>query len=254
VRLADRGLLRLDVDARQQLCEDFARTFGPAIALTDLGERAFVLTGLAATAVRSIDPARRLDADIGASLPSGPGAGDLRRLATEIEMWLHGAAINQHRESQRLRHISALWLWGGGPATVSANVCPAPSGAAREPWRFYGGDPFVLALAQLAPRLGLTVPAPVTAAPSSFAALGQFADRVAVEFGPMSGTRQESLAALDEHWFAPARAALSSGRLRGLDIVANDWLFRITRPGFRFWRRSHPWLTRLRGEDGQAKA
>ena len=57
---------------------------------------------------------------------------------------------------------------------------------------------------------------------------------------------QESLPALDAHWFAAARQLLGSGALSSLDIVANDRRFRITRhAGWRFWRRQRGWLETL---------
>ena len=45
-------------------------------------------------------------------------AGELRRLGTEIEMWLHGAPFNTARERDAgKRRISALWLWGARATT-----------------------------------------------------------------------------------------------------------------------------------------
>src|SRR4051812_47465111 len=120
VRLADRGLLRLDAQQRQALRSDFDSAFAPQFRLHDLGERGFLLSGLAKTSVPTVDPTRLLDADIGPALPGGPAAADLRRLGAEIEMWLHVAPLNALRERNRQRRISALWLWGGGERPAAA--------------------------------------------------------------------------------------------------------------------------------------
>lgn len=236
VRLADRGLLRLEAREREAWISDFARSFGPEYALHDTGERGFILGGASEVRAASVDPARLLDADIGRALPSGPAAGELRRLGTEIEMWLHGAAPNLARERARERRVSALWLWGGGLADADA-----PTAAThREGARVYGGDPFLSALGM-----------PVLPAPD-YAALDRGATRCVVELSPMSGPKPESLAALESLWFAPVRAALNDGSLETVDIVANDRCFRINaRPSWRLWRRKSPWLAQF-GRDLKA--
>ena len=114
VRLPQRGILRLPGDERGAWCEEFARAFGPELVLHDDGPRGFLLTGLDALQVASTDPARILGADIAASLPRGKDVAQLRRLSAEIEMWLHGAALNRERERAGLPRLSALWIWGGG--------------------------------------------------------------------------------------------------------------------------------------------
>ncbi len=235
VRLADRGLLRLSAGERGAWILEFARAFGPEYALHDAGERTFLLSGPAATQVASVDPARLLDADIGQALPSVPAAGELRRLGTEIEMWLHGAAVNSARERARQRRVSALWLWGGGVGDPDTR--PTASTAAEV--KVYGGDLFLMSLAR-------TLSLPVSSSPASFAALDRNATRSIVELAPMTGAVTESLAALDVTWFSAARDALRSGALDAVDLIANDRWFRIAaRPAWRIWRRRSPWLAQL---------
>jgi hypothetical protein len=244
VRLVDRGLLRILAEERGAWQAEFARAFGPEHALHEAGERGFLLSGLAGASVDTVDPARLLDADVGVALPSGPAASDVRRLGTEIEMWLHGAAVNAVRERARQRRVSALWLWGGGPTEIAPT--PAASVAQSQMLLVYGGDPYLLALARMAERLNCTVPMPVKAAPSAYAALDDSAIRFVVELSPMSGTTDESLATLDANWFGPMREALNSGALEQVDLIANDRWFRIlARPAWRIWRRRLPWLAQL---------
>jgi hypothetical protein len=232
VRLAQRGLLRIAADERRAWSEEFARSFGPELVLHDDGPRGFLLSGLEAHDVISTDPARVLGADIAESLPRGRDVAPLRRLSAEIEMWLHAAPLNRERERARIPRISSLWVWGGGQG---ADVSAPPR---RDDIEFTGEDSWLaaLALAQTGAdphgtRLQYVQPG---------AAHG------IVELTPMSDA-DGSLARLDAQWLAPARAALASGALEQVEILANDRHF-ITRrhAGWRFWRRGHHWMELLR--------
>ncbi len=234
VRMLDRGMPRLAPDERAQLRAQFARAFGPQFSLHDAGARGFLLTGLAKAEVTTVDPARLLDADIGRAQPSGAAARELRRLAAEIEMWMHGLAGVQ------AARLSALWLWGGGPHTPTP-VGNSPLPAAMSTLRYHGDDPGFAGVARA------TTGAMPADLPAGFAAVQAAPDRVIVELTPMNGAVDESLSALDANWFAPTRAALVAGLLDSLDLVANDRWFRIAaRPGWRFWRRKVSWLAQLR--------
>src|SRR5690606_20484882 len=116
------GLLRLDAEQRDACREEFARSFGPELALHDDGARGFLLTGLDAGDVETADPARLLGADIESALPRGPHSSALRKLTSEIEMWLHGATLNRDRARARLAPVSSLWIWGGGRAAAPVGV------------------------------------------------------------------------------------------------------------------------------------
>jgi hypothetical protein len=247
VRMLERGLLRMTSAERAEWCAEFTRAFGPEYLLHDAGERGFLITGIAETEAAGVDPARVLGADIGHALPAGARAGELRRLMAEIEMWLHAAPLNAVRERERRQRISALWLWGGGPRAWTPGV---PTGWQPPPSsiRLSGGDPWLTALAwlgRLSPSRSL----------SGFADLDAATSHDVVELAPMSGPAPESLPALEQNWFGPARAALASGALGQLDLVANDRWFRLTsRSAWRFWRRLRPWLEVLGREALRAQA
>jgi hypothetical protein len=230
VRMKDRGLLR--VADRDAWCAEFNRVFAPQYRLHDGGERAFILTG-AALPSTTADPARLLGAEIGPALP-GADQSELRRLWSEIEMWLHGCALNDARERAREPRISALWLWGRDPAPSGA------SGTEARDVELHGGDPLIGGLAR-----SWQVPArAVPRALSQVAAAA--ASHVVAEFAVVTGSAHENLAQLDLHWFAAARHALASGALSMLEIVANDRCFRITpRARWRFWRARRGWLANL---------
>jgi hypothetical protein len=246
VRMLERGLPRLAVAERAGWREEFARAFSP-YALHDAGPRGFLLTGVAPTQFATVDPARLLDADIGRALPSGLPARELRRLAAEIEMWMHGLPINLARERAGLPRLSTLWLWGGGTA-APAPPGPSPRSAEAVGLQFFGDDP---AFAGLARAIGGASPADP---PAGFAAMPMSSGHVVVELTPINGPGA-SLQSLDDQWFAPARAALSDGTLAALDIVANDRWFRIaSRPAWRIWRARRSWLTQLGQRHARARA
>ncbi len=235
VRLSDRGLLRVANEEGARWCAEFARQFGPDVALHAAGDRGFLLTGIPATDITTTDPARLLDSDVAHALPRGGDAGALRRLGSELEMWLHATPLNTERERSGRARISAFWFWGGGTASNAALPDVSPPGDA---YRVHGGDPYLAAVARAA-----RVPH-ASEIPEQYSALDPGVDHV-IELTPMSDPRG-SLAQLEERWFAPARAALSAGTLGALDILANDRWFRIgSRPGWRIWRKRRGWLASL---------
>ena len=229
-RLVDGGLLRVDDAECQRWCEEFGRLFGPAYSLRPCGQRAFLLSGIAPVAVHTADPARLLGAEIGPALP-GAEAPELRRLWTEIEMWLHGSALNDARQGAGRRRITALWLWGNEKVLRSKHQPDASDVA------FQGGDPVMG---------GMTRAFSPDARAASFAGLRALRSHEVVEFAPLTGEPRETLPALEANWFAPARAALAEGRLEYVQVVANDRLFTV-RPSARlkFWRRRRGWLESL---------
>jgi hypothetical protein len=240
VRMMDRGLLHLDADERTAWCAEFNRTFGPEYSLHDCGERAFVLSGLNGSATVP-DPARLLGDEIGPSLP-GAATPELRRLWAEIEMWLHGSALNDARERARKRRISALWLWG-------RTADPRGSrGTDQRDLEIYGGDPLITGLSRMRQ-------APLRGVPNALAQIEGSRQHVIAEFAVLTGPPQESLAAVDSGWFAAARHALENGALASLDIVVNDSCFRISpRARWRIWRRRRGWLEILAYQPESPKA
>ena len=149
------GILSLSPEdrsrTRRQL-HDGARRRWPRAACVSSGD-ALLLSGLVLPEVWTFEPSRCLGADLVRVLPAGPGAGALRRLMAEIEMWLHEHPVNRRRELARRRVVRSLWLWGrrrarhpqvvrarrralaSGPAPARCRVCagcfPAMPGYVR---------------------------------------------------------------------------------------------------------------------------
>jgi hypothetical protein len=247
VRLIDRGLVEMSPDERAALMREFAEAFGASFALHDAGARALILTGLSTAGAITVDPARLLDADVGHAVVRGntpADAREIRRLSSEIEMWLHGAAVNAARERAGKPRISSLWIWGGAPPArlpVRSRMEPAPLA-------WFGEDPYLAALAQATGAQAQT-------APDRFDELAAVPENAVIELAPMSGAAAHTLVNLDAHWFGPARAALAGGTLAELTLVANDVCFRVgPRGGLRFWRRPRGWLEPLRHARDGAQA
>jgi len=185
-------------------------------------------TELAATAGRSID----------SLLPRGRDAQTWRARLNEVQMLLHGHAVNEARENAGGPPINSVWLWGGG--TLSDAVS-APCDA------LWARDPFALGLAQAAH---------IAARDLTGDAAGLLRTGAGVQLillDPLRGAAQrgdahawrESLLALERGWFAPLLAALKEGRIGMLSLFAlgpqGVFAAEVTRGDLRrFWRRVRP--------------
>lgn len=147
VQMATEGWLELDEDAVRALEIDFERQFaGADLVLEHCGAEGFLLRGLQAAGAETSDPVQASGRDIAAYLPRGLQGAAVRRLATEIEMWLHAHPVNAMRARAGQPVASALWIWGGGqPASVSVGKATIGRAHGRDAWlrtlwRAQGGE------------------------------------------------------------------------------------------------------------------
>lgn len=147
VQMATDGWLELDEHSASALQTDFARQFpGADLVLGHCGAEGFLLRGLQAAGAETSDPAQASGRDIATFLPRGREGAAVRRLATEIEMWLHAHPVNAARARAGQPAASALWIWGGGqPAVVPRGSTPAGRAHGRDAWlralwQAQGGD------------------------------------------------------------------------------------------------------------------
>jgi hypothetical protein len=158
------------------------------------------------------DPEAMAGRDVFAFQPIGPDAPRLRRLMSELEMWLFDHEVNRARAATAQPSITGLWLWGGGP--TNADV-PAVQG-----WTA-GDDPFFAAFGgepewPRAPGAGVVVCAEQPGSDDWIAA--------------------------EQRWLAPAAAALRAGRIERLALSAGERCYSVTSGALlRFWRRPQPW-------------
>jgi hypothetical protein len=227
VHLDPAGLLYFDDGQQQLLASDFARVFaGSGWELHATGRRELLLEGPAMASVPTQDPARWLGVRLGAASPAGSDAVPLRRMAAELEMWLHGHAVNRARLARGLPAATGLWLWGGGAAQPLAPPrLPTLLGddlVAGALWRLGGGTSQAL--------------------PDTFGAAPREGDTVVI----LRVDNAAALQAIDERWLAPVLAAVGSGALREAQLlVAGQRVLMKRVHQWRAWRRARPWWEML---------
>ncbi len=213
VRMPVDGVVSLSAGEAAHLAQEFNRDLadGAQRLVATRSGRLFCLLAAPAAAL-SRDPLDVRGRDIGAFLPSGADGARLRRLMSEIEMWLHGHAFNEARIRQGAVPITGLWLWGGGPAL--AQLPPLEGWTAGDD-PLFGAWPVHTQIPE-SPRSGVVV---LTEAPGSAA-----------------------WPAIEAGWLAPAARALRAGRIGQLELGIGEQTLILRRAGsWRLWRRLRPW-------------
>ena len=188
-------------------------------------------TPLAQAAGRSID----------ALLPRGADAATWQARLNEIQMLLHGHALNEQREAAGELAINSVWLWGGG---MSGSLAAAFNAV-------WSRDPFAAGLARAARIAARELPGDAAELLRS----GTGADtgvnlilldrlRAPAQYGDAHGWR-EALQQLEHDWFAPLLDALRQERIGMLSLhalgPAGALSVEVTRGDLRrFWRRVKP--------------
>ena len=213
VRLPADGILSLRPSEAEALTVDFNQVWNDAGVRLLAGRSADLFCIVdETTSVATRDPEVVLDRHIENDLPKGTGAPRLRRLMSEIEMWLFEHAVNRNRNAAGVPAVNGLWLWGGGPALASL---PPVDG-----WTA-GDDVFFKAFA---------------AQPD----LPRDAASAVVVIGAQPGT--DRWCAAESSWLERSVANLRAGRIARLALSAGDRCFNISaRWRLRFWRRPRPW-------------
>ena len=242
LRLHAAGLLRL-VDAEQAaLVEAFNGFFGGEGLHLQAVPHGLLLTGAGPVQALTQDPAQFLGADVRTAPAQGADAALLRRLGTEIEMWLHASAadVNRARARRGALPVNALWLWGGGEATAPHRRDGATA------VRFHAEDAFVAGLGDLSGSPVQPVPASFASLPDDATVAAPGAVRVVCLSAAATGPGDAPFARLDDSWFVPALAALREGRLDALGLHVGGRQYRLHRRDlWQFWRRARPWWETL---------
>ena len=235
LRLHPAGLLTLSNEEQQLLSIDFESVFsGSGWKLISTGRRELLLAGGPAGLERlaTHDPAQWLGTDPAAGLPKGAGSEALRRVGTEIEMWLHDHPVNRARLARRQLNANGFWLWGGG-GWVAAT--PRRAGAERSWLAPNGGvgasldDLFVDGLTRLV---------------GSALSAGPPGDRCVVcDLG--TAPDAPALLALDQAHFAVALGQWDRGVYTRATLLAGDQAITLDRDSWRgrgrqWWRTMRP--------------
>jgi hypothetical protein len=111
VRMSSDGILSLTPAAAEALAMHFNQVWnGSGIRMLAGGSSRLYCTFEQTLHVTTRDPQDVLNRHIEEYLPAGTDAPRLRRLMSEIEMWLFGLSLPR---------MSGLWLWGGGAPLAS---------------------------------------------------------------------------------------------------------------------------------------
>jgi hypothetical protein len=213
VQLPVDGLVQLAPQEAQTLAGEFNRLWADD-GLTMMAGRAGALYCAFDAPVRAdtTDPQRAAGEDIAEFLPTGIDAARLRRLMSEIEMWLFEHGVNRMRAARNATAVSGLWLWGGG----------AP-------------------IKDLPQLMGWTAGHDVLFA--AFPARTQYpraagSGVVVLEQTPGAEGWPEA----ESRWLRPMLAALSAGRIEQAQLSCGEKCFTLSaRWRWRFWRRPKPW-------------
>jgi hypothetical protein len=208
VRFAEDGILPLDAAEATALALDFNRVWlDSGIDLWASSSRLFCGFDMPLQASTQ-DPALVRGRHLEPFLPTGPDAARLRRLMSEMEMWLFAHAVNRSRRQRSLPVMSGLWLWGGGAPLASL---PEVQGSAA------GEDVFFDAFAREPKRC---------------------ADVMVVDAAPATPAWAE----MEARWLVPTLVDLAGGRLAQLELSAGGRRYVIgAHWRRRFWRRTKPW-------------
>ncbi len=242
VRLHPQGLLRLSVPEQARLVSDFATVFHDSPwRLIARQSRDLLLVGPSLRASGK-DPATLLGQDPSEGLPRGADAAALRRLSSEIELWLHEHPVNLERQHRSELPVTALWLWGG-PAAPDDMSSATPTRKRRPSAplpRLLGEDTYVEALWQ---ERGGSTDSPASAPDEAIGAAGG-----CVLLQPASETPGivPVLELLEQRWLPSAWRALRAHRLSSLCIVTAQRVHRLDGWDLmRVWRRARPWWEAL---------
>jgi len=182
--------------------------------------------------------------DVQPFLPAGADALAWHRVFNEVQMLLHGHAVNDAREARGDPPVNSVWLWGGGSR-------PAVPG--RHFGAVWSDDATGVALATVAGAHTAGVPADAeswlriagarqVAGRSHLVVLGELAGAVAYHDDENWRTR---VSALESDWFTPLLRAVREGEITRLTLIApcveSCSRFELTRSdALKFWRGTKP--------------
>ena len=190
--------------------------FGPQMHLSEEAEPARFLGESVAQRARSGDPA-------------------LRRLSTEIEMWLHEHPVNDARRRRGQTPVTGLWLWGGGSTPSPDLELPTSTSDIA-----FGRDAYLQGLWSSMGKKVFPLPQ-VLGEVLSYSHARRAV--LVIEICPMlhsapTSTLLDALVQIDQRFIHPAVAALRSAKLERLVLLVNDRQL-VLRPldRFKLWRR-----------------
>jgi hypothetical protein len=244
VHLDRRGILQLSANDLTALATEFRRVFHDSgFALEPLDSGDFLLFGPQMPVAQKLEPARAMGTSIADALGSGDPA--LRRLGTEIEMWLHEHPVNDARTRRGEAPVTGLWLWGGGPSLVPRDTHPASAASSDIA---FGSDAYLEGLWASMGKKVFPLPQQLT---DVFGYPEARRTALVIQIGPVLHSNPrwtffDAVAQIDRAFIAPAVEALGAAKVERLVILANDLQLTLrARDRFKLWRRIPPGLSGL---------
>ncbi len=170
-----------------------------------------------------------------APLPGGTAYAPWRQALSEAQILLHDHPLNKARDAAGKPAVNSVWPWGGGRLPASGASCHDA---------LWSSDPVAAGVARLLRISHAVLPAGFAAT----AARHPLAIHDAMESPARSADAiawRDALEAFEAGWLAPALAALRSGRLDGLRLLApgepgSAELQIDRRHLWKFWRKPRP--------------
>lgn len=220
--------LEIDADEYRDLAQALREYFSAeGLEFVDPAPGSWYLRLPASPDLRTVPLASAIGRDIDRLLPQGRDRIRWHRLFNETQMLLHQHPVNLAREEQGRPMINSLWFWGGGrlpEVSRPFNSVTARSALVRGLARVSGVD-----------------------AHEDHGYRNPDSGHCLVELAPANADTagERELLRLEQRWFAPAVAALRTGRLEAIELAtvrdgnAHQWT--LTRGALRkFWRRPVP--------------
>lgn len=168
--------------------------------------------------VATANPEAAAANELGQMMPTGPHAGEVRRLMTELQMLLHDHPVNEARARIGLPAVNAVWLWGAG-AVAATQTQPLPLA--------FGTEPYLTGIYKLH---GHSVQPGAIDSDELFSRINGAARAVAV-------VPVEEMDALETQWIEPLVRALAGGVIGRVDLILDGWHLDVSRASLRrFWR------------------
>jgi len=239
--LADSGIFPVTQQEAENLADSLnAHFFGDGLIFYPLRPDRWYLRVERAPALETTPLPEAAGRSIDALLPRGADAPSWRARLNDIQMLLHGHAVNEEREKAGELPINSVWLWGGGKLP---DALRAPFNAV------WSRDPFAAGLAQAARIAARDLPDSAAGLLRASASEGVnliVLDRLRApaQYGDAHGWRA-GLAQLERDWFAPLLEALRQERIGMLSLhapgPAGALSVEVTHGDLRrFWRRVKP--------------
>ena len=141
-------------------------------------------------------------------LPGGTDGAAWRRLLAEAQTILHAHPVNRQREADNRPTVNSLWPWGQGslPAAIQANF-----------FAIWSSDAVIAGLCALA---GMPCQTPPERFQSESGRVLAILDSLATPARTLEAMAwREALLTFEQHWLAPAVAALKRGECKSLRLI-----------------------------------